>query len=196
MDLSWLATGLAIYLTILGLEVVDRTNMLVISLSAKRRPREVWIGASLAFVLSTAIAVTIGALFVNLLVQHLFYLRLAGGLFVISYGAWMLLRRGAEEEPPAPTGVHRTVLEAFLFVLLLEMGDDTQILTVLFVASTRNLLLVMVAASLGLVSTSAIGARAGGFLRQRLSPLAMTRISSVVIITVGLLLVVYAFSPF
>lgn len=193
---GWLLDGAAVYVTILLLEVVDRTNMVTISLAAKRRPRDVWIGASLAFVLSTALAVTIGALFVDFLVRYLFYVKLGGGIFVAAFGAWGLLRAEREEEAAAaPPGVRRTVVEAFLLILALEMGDDTQVLTVLFVASLGNALLVFVAASLGLVTTSAVGSKTGSFLRRHVPPRTLARVSSGIIVAVGLVLVLLAFHP-
>lgn len=196
MDLGWVAAGLAVYLTLFGLEFVDRTNMMVVTLSSKRNPRYVWLGASFGFIVSTAIAVFIGALFLDLLVHDIFYVRLGGGIFVLGFGLWSLLRHREDEETVREVGTHQVVLQAFLIILLLEMGDDTQILTVLFVASLGNALLVFGAASLGLITTAAVGARAGAYLRKRVSPRLLERVSASIIITVGAVLILYALFPF
>ena len=61
-------------------------------------------------------------------------------------------------------------LTVFASVFIAELGDKTQLATLLFAADRQiNPMLVFIAASLALVLTSAIGVLAGGFISQHVN---------------------------
>jgi putative Ca2+/H+ antiporter (TMEM165/GDT1 family) len=65
----------------------------------------------------------------------------------------------------------KLALTVFGVVFLAELGDKTQLATLLFSAkSPDKLVIVFVGASLALVLTSAIGVLAGGLVAQYVSP--------------------------
>jgi putative Ca2+/H+ antiporter (TMEM165/GDT1 family) len=65
----------------------------------------------------------------------------------------------------------KLVATVFGIVFLAELGDKTQLATLLFASrSPDNLLTVFLGASLALVAASAIGVLAGGFAARYLDP--------------------------
>ena len=74
----------------------------------------------------------------------------------------------------------------FGIVFLAELGDKTQLATLLFAArSPGNLLTVFLGASLALVVASAIGVLAGGLVDQFLSPKLLSYIAGVGFVVIG-----------
>jgi len=196
MDLEWIAAGALVFATIFALEFVDRTNLANIALSSRNPPKQVWVGAALAFTASTAISVALGALVLGLLLPEILYIKVGGGAFIVAYGAWSLLRSGSEDIGDEKVSAEKVVVGTFSLILFLEMGDDTQILTILFVASLGNLLLVFFAALLGLLCMSAVGVSLGGYLKGKLPPKTVERVSSILMILVGIVLILIYSVPY
>lgn len=74
----------------------------------------------------------------------------------------------------------------FGIVFLAELGDKTQLATLLFAAKTPgSLLVVFIGASLALVVASAIGVLAGGLVAQYLSPRALSYIAGTGFVIIG-----------
>jgi putative Ca2+/H+ antiporter (TMEM165/GDT1 family) len=196
-----LAQAALVFAVIFGFELVDRTNFGVIALSARHPPGAVWQGAALAFLASTTVSVALGLAAVSYLSPYLVWVKVAGGLILLLFGLRGLLAGAAPEEnraeklaeaPLSPSQV-RTV--AFGLIFFLEMGDNTQVLTILFVASIRNALLVFVAAALALMSVAAIGARSGQFLRTRVPADRLERILAGLLCVIGALTILIALEP-
>ena len=75
----------------------------------------------------------------------------------------------------------------FGVVFLAELGDKTQLATLLFSAkSPDKLVIVFVGASLALVLTSAIGVLAGGLVAQYISPKVLSIVAGIGFILIGL----------
>ena len=75
----------------------------------------------------------------------------------------------------------------FGVVFLAELGDKTQLATLLFSAkSPDKLVIVFVGASLALVLTSAIGVLAGGLVAQYVSPRVLSVVAGIGFILIGL----------
>jgi len=74
----------------------------------------------------------------------------------------------------------------FGVVFLAELGDKTQLATLLFAAkSPGNLALVFIGASLALVVASAVGVLAGAFIAQYVSPRLLSYVAGVGFIVIG-----------
>ena len=190
MDLA--ASFALVFLVVGGTEFIDRTNFALIGLAARYSPVSVWAGAAAAFVITTAVAVVAGALLIDALRPELIWLRIGGGVFLIGYAVY--LWRVPESERGLPAG--RTAgVTAFLTILLLEMGDTTQLLTIGFVFSLGDPVLVGLAAGLALVAVAATAAFLGSRLGARFEPRALEKYVVVVLALVGLLTVVFAIEP-
>jgi putative Ca2+/H+ antiporter (TMEM165/GDT1 family) len=71
-------------------------------------------------------------------------------------------------------------------VFLAELGDKTQLATLLFSARNPNArLLVFLAAAAGLVLAAAIGVLAGAFVAQHVNTKVLARIAGVAFIVIG-----------
>jgi putative Ca2+/H+ antiporter (TMEM165/GDT1 family) len=71
-------------------------------------------------------------------------------------------------------------------VFLAELGDKTQLATVLFASDRQNsALAVFLAASLALVATSAIGVAAGNLLSHYVNPRHLALVAGVGFIVIG-----------
>lgn len=80
----------------------------------------------------------------------------------------------------------KLLTSVFGIVFLAELGDKTQLATLLFASrSAGNLLTVFVGASLALVLASAIGVAAGGIVSQYLSPRLLSFVAGAGFILIG-----------
>lgn len=176
-----------------GLELVDRTSFSLIAIAAKQSPFLTWVGGALAFLVSSAIAVSIGAAFVALLgPSRLGLLRAGGGAFLIGYAVWLYFH---EEDPEAPAARgHSAIAVAFIATVLLEMGDTTMIFQTVFVA-TYGVLVVFVAGATALIAVAAFASFVGGRLGAGVKPLLLKRIVVAVLVVVGSLTILYGLSP-
>jgi putative Ca2+/H+ antiporter (TMEM165/GDT1 family) len=81
----------------------------------------------------------------------------------------------------------KLAVTVFGVVFLAELGDKTQLATLLFAAkSPENLITVFIAASLALVATSAIGVVAGGFVAQYVSPKLLSYVAGAGFVIIGI----------
>ncbi|MBK7644325.1 MAG: TMEM165/GDT1 family protein [Planctomycetes bacterium] len=78
-------------------------------------------------------------------------------------------------------------LTIFSSVFVAELGDKTQLSTLLFAADARHSRwTVFAAASLALVSTSALGVLAGSLLGKSLSPMLLRYLAGIGFIAIGI----------
>ncbi len=85
----------------------------------------------------------------------------------------------------------RTLLPIFLSVFLAELGDKTQLATLLFATNEQlSRLSIFIAASSALVCSSLLAVLVGGQLTRLLSPTALQTIAGVGFITIGIWILV------
>jgi putative Ca2+/H+ antiporter (TMEM165/GDT1 family) len=195
VDVSWAPGFLLVFAVVGGFELLDRTSFALIVLAARSRPLGTWVGGAAAFVATTVIAVTVGAALATALgPSRVGWIRVAGGAFLIAYALWTYLHPEAEEELEARTKSRSAFLAAFLTIFLLEQGDTTQILEVLFVSSW-GWLVVLVAGSLALVAVATWDVLLGRYLGARVEPAMLRRVVVIVLLVVGALTILYGLSP-
>ena len=87
----------------------------------------------------------------------------------------------------------KVFLTVFGTVFLAELGDKTQLATVVFAANKEvNLWLVFAGASLALVLASAIGVLAGGFVAAHVSPRHLSYVAGTAFIAIGIWTIIAA----
>jgi len=81
----------------------------------------------------------------------------------------------------------KLAVTVFGVVFLAELGDKTQLATLLFSAkSPDNLFTVFMGASLELIATSAIGVAAGGLVAQYVSPKLLSYVAGAGFVVIGI----------
>lgn len=82
---------------------------------------------------------------------------------------------------------YKILSTVFISVFMAELGDKTQLATMLFAADKQaSKLTIFLGASLALVATSAIGVLAGDFISQYISPRQLQYIAGTGFIAIGL----------
>jgi Ca2+/H+ antiporter, TMEM165/GDT1 family len=188
--------GFAIVVGVIGgLELFDRTSFALIAIAARSRAGPTWAGGAAAFVLTTALAVSVGAALADALgAHHVTWLRIGGGSFLIGYAVWLYFR-GTEEEIGAEERTAASAfVAAFLTIFLLELGDTTMIFEIVFVTDF-GWLIVFVAGSLGLALVAAWDSYLGAHLGARVEPRLLQRIVVVVLMIVGAVTILYGLEP-
>lgn len=181
MDFAVLAI---VFGVILLSELPDKSMIATLVMGSRSNPLFVWIGASAAFLLHTVVAVLAGRLL--LLLPHSALEVIISALFV--GGACYLLfvpekveiekgedEAAAEAEKTMSTGL-KVILTAFGVILLGELGDITELMTVNLVAKYHNPLSVGVGAGLAFLADAALAAFAGRAL-LRVLPVRRIRIA-------------------
>ncbi len=174
MNLSILAITFGL---IFVAELPDKTMIAAIVLSSRYRPLAVWIGAAVAMVVNSAVAVLAGRLLE--LLPHRWVQAVVAALF--AGGALYLLlvnedveKQVGEEEAARVRSDRRVALGAFTVIVVAELGDLTQILTANLVAHYHSPWSVFVGSSAALVTVMGVGV-VGGRVLLRVLPLSTIR---------------------
>ena len=169
-------------------EIGDKTQLLALLLAAKyRRPAPIMAGILVATLANHAAAGALGTLVHGLVDPQWLRWLLAASFFAVA--VWMLVPDQADEESAAANsgrwGVFGVTTVAFF---LAEMGDKTQIATVMLAARFDDLLAVTAGTTLGMMAANVpavlLGEKAVKFV-----PLHWVhRASAVVFATIGVVI--------
>lgn len=196
-----LIEGVGIFAVVALLQIPGKSNFGVITLASRHSHRDVFVGASLGLATATVVSVGLGYGAETVLGPYLLWVKVVGGCALIAFGVRELLRapspvREPGEGTPSSARLPRQVATiAFGLAFLLEMGDNTQILAIVFVASTGNVLLVFFAATAALVTITALSARAAGYLREHVPEERLRAVLGSALIVVGALTIVFSVFP-
>jgi putative Ca2+/H+ antiporter (TMEM165/GDT1 family) len=194
VDLGNIGGFLIVFAVVAGFELFDRTSFATMALASRHHPIPTWAGAALAFVASSAIAVSVGAALVALLgPSRIGLVRVLAGSFLIAYALW-LWYRGPDVATEEATSARTAMVAAFATVFLLELGDTTMIVEILFVTDW-GWLLVFAAGSLALIVVAAWASWLGNRLGKRVEPMLLHRIVVGILLAVGALTIAYGLAP-
>ncbi|MGH9091101.1 MAG: TMEM165/GDT1 family protein [Acidimicrobiales bacterium] len=171
--------AVTVFLLVAVAELPDKTMIATLVMGSRSRPLLVWLGAAGAFLVHVTAAVAAGRLLallphrtVEIVTTVLFF---AGAVYLLVVPERSQEQRGAEEGArDLPERTWRVVGTAFVVILVGELGDLTQILTVNLEARYHQPASVFVGAYLALLTVAAIGAF-GGRALLRVVPLAAVR---------------------
>lgn len=185
-----------IAVTIFIVELTDKDALLLLTLATKIRPWTAFAAGSTAFTITSAIIVSVGYFLIQII--PIFWVRLVGGLVMISFAIVEYLR-GEDDEEDEKKLLNRTLkktnwsifLGAVSLLMLLDLaGDATEVLTIVYVAKFSNALLVFLGAVAALVSASALETMLGRKLGKILSASKIRILSLVVFFLIGSYIVV------
>jgi Ca2+/H+ antiporter, TMEM165/GDT1 family len=96
------------------------------------------------------------------------------------------------ETPPNPnlqkSGMWTTFFSTFITIFLAEMGDKTQLATLLLSAQSRSPWIVFLGAGTALIATSLVGVLLGRYLAKVLSPRTLDIAAGVLLMAISILL--------
>lgn len=149
MDAFFLSTGIVALA-----EMGDKTQLLALVLAARfRKPWPIVWGILVATLVNHALAGVLGAWLTTVMGPQT--LRWVLGLSFIAMAAWMLVpdRLDDQDTPQAPPlGIFATTAIAFF---LAEMGDKTQIATVMLAARYTDVVAVVAGTTMGMMLANA-----------------------------------------
>ncbi|MGD0477386.1 MAG: TMEM165/GDT1 family protein [Nitrososphaerales archaeon] len=191
-----LTTFAAIASALFVTELTDKDALLLLTLAAKTRAAVVFLAGATAFVMTTAIFVTVGTLISD--VVPILWVRLVGGAFMIGYGLWEargVVSQGFVEKEERSLERRSDGWAAFFSMVaalaLLDIaGDATEVLTIVLVAHYSNPILVFSAACAGLIAATAFETALGNRLGRMLTPKRMRYVSMVVFLVLGTYIII------
>ena len=194
-DFTLAAFG-TIAITIFIAELTDKDAFLLIALSSRVRARLVFLAGAVAFIFTTTVIIALGSALI--VVVPVYWVRLAGGVVMIAYGAWEargVVGMGAVAQEESRIENAQSAWKSFAAMVaglaLLDLaGDATEVLTIVFVARYPSALFVFSAACVALLSATAVETTLGSRLGRLLTPRRMRLLSAGVFLIIGVSIVV------
>jgi len=190
-----LTANASLFISVFGLiflaELPDKTAFATLLMAAQsRRPLGIFIGACLAFLVQTAVAILAGRVFGLLPVTVIH--RFSGCLFLVfSYLAWQRRQdvhsEGASE---SAAGFFKTMLGSFLVVFAAEWGDLTQLATAVLEARYHSPAILFTASTLALWTATGVAVAVGHRLKKSIPVQLLNGIAAVTMAIVGGVLLV------
>jgi len=174
-------------------ELGDKTQIAVITLSAKFKVFSVFSGAMLAFLLTTGIAVAIGDALT--LVLPAFWIRIIAAIIFLIFGLHTIISR-KDEERVKTKEARNAVFSSFSLITLMELGDKTQFAIIALSAEYKFPLLVFVGVIMAFALITGLGAVVGTAL-TRVVPLKYIQLGSgLVFVILGIVFLISAVSGY
>ena len=183
-----------LFFTVFGViflaELPDKTALAALILATRHRALPVFLGAALALIVQSVIAVVAGS-FMSRLPTRIVHV--GSGLLFIGCAILMWIRKHEDEdevttELEEKAGFWSALWTVFIVVFVAEWGDLTQIGTAGFAAKYNAWLTVFLASSLALCSVAALAVVVGNRAGKLLDPVLTQRAAAVVFAIVGVLL--------
>ena len=149
-------------------------------------------GARLAFLVQTAVAVAAGSVLQLLPTQPV---RIVAGLSFLVFAVPALRRKQADREPPKVRARAKPWIASFLVVFVAEWGDLTQLASAALVAVTGQPLSVAAGAIAALRLVTVLAAVAGARLGRMLAPTLLIRASAALLAAVNVFVLASATRP-
>ncbi|MDD2545849.1 MAG: TMEM165/GDT1 family protein [Burkholderiaceae bacterium] len=170
-------------------EIGDKTQLLSLVLAARfRKPWPIVLGIFVATLANHALAGAVGAWVTTVLGPDV--LRWVLGLSFIAMAAWMLIPDKLDDDDTASAprfGVFGTTLIAFF---LAEMGDKTQVATVMLAAQYNAYLWVVAGTTLGMMLANAPVVWLGERITRLLPIRVVHVVSAIIFLGLGLVALV------
>jgi len=183
------------FIVIFVAELPDKTALAALILATKYRPRDVIVGACLAFLVQTVVAVAAVSIFTRL---PLMPIRIASGIGFLIFSVFAFLRKEEElgKKERATIDPRKSLkpiwLMSFLVIFAAEWGDLTQLATAALVAQNRHPLSVGIGAVLALWTVTVLAAVSGSRLSRFLKPALLNIMSGLLFAAIGIYLIATA----
>jgi len=187
--------SLTLFGTVFGIifiaELPDKTALAALVLATRHKALPVFLGASLALSVQSAVAVVAGSLLGKLDPR---YVHIGSGAVFVLFAVMMWFRKEEAEEGEAkePTGFWRSLATTFGVIFIAEWGDLTQLGTAALEARYHAWVTVMIASIAALWCVAALAVFVGNRAARLLDPHLTQKIAAVIFLIVGVVLVVNA----
>lgn len=175
---------------VLVLELGDKTQLATISLATRHPWAPVLAGAVTGLTAVTALGAILGGVLAAYLESWLTAIKIAGGILFIVFGLWSYLRE--EEAKPAAESTRGAFGSAFALNFVAELGDKTQLAVIVLAATYAAPASVFVGGSIGLAIIAVMSVAIGAALARVIQAKWLQRISTILFIAVGVVLIVEA----
>jgi putative Ca2+/H+ antiporter (TMEM165/GDT1 family) len=166
-------------------EIGDKTQLLALVLAARyRRPWPIVLGIVVATLVNHAIAGAVGSWVRSVVPPDVLRILLALSFFAVA--AWALKPDkldDADQPPISSRGVFAVTVVAFF---LAEMGDKTQVATVMLAAKFPSLVAVVIGTTLGMLLANVPVVFAGKLAAERIPFKAIRIVAAVIFAALGL----------
>jgi putative Ca2+/H+ antiporter (TMEM165/GDT1 family) len=164
-------------------ELGDKTQLMVFTLALRYGGKPVLAGAFLAFALLSGSAAIVGKGLGSLLSPDLIT-RISAWVFIL-FGLFMLLRKKEEETVEAKQTNRAGFLAAFSLIAISEMGDKTQIGTLLLSVKYQSFAAVFLGSLAALSLATLLGVLVAGRLHRFIPARYIAPVSGVLFILLG-----------
>jgi putative Ca2+/H+ antiporter (TMEM165/GDT1 family) len=166
-------------------EIGDKTQLLALLLAARfRRPVPIIFGILVATIANHALAGLVGAWVRTMLSPE--WLRWILGLSFIAVALWALKPDTLDEEEAGLTGRWGVFAITAIAFFLAEMGDKTQIATVMLAAKFESLIQVVVGTTLGMLIADVPAVFVGSLAALKLPVTLIRRIAAGIFAVLGI----------
>lgn len=163
-------------------EIGDKTQLLSLILAAKyRRPWPICLGILAATLVNHALAGAVGSLLARWLTPQILHWTVVASLLAMA--VWTLFPDRAEEAEAERGGNHSVVVATIIAFFLAEMGDKTQVATVVLGAQYHPLWQVIAGTTTGMMLANVPVVWLGSRFADRL-PLRATRVTAALLFAV------------
>lgn len=164
-------------------ELGDKTQLAALMLASKYSFSKVFLGIAIAVFLLQAIAVIGGAAAKSLIPSESITSLIAGTIFLI-FGIFIF--KESESENRSFKLSSSPFLASFLVFFWAELGDKTQLATMVKTATSHFPFATYIGASLGLLASNSIGMLIGQFAKGRISEKTLRFFGAFIFICFGL----------
>jgi putative Ca2+/H+ antiporter (TMEM165/GDT1 family) len=178
------------FLVVFLAEMGDKTQLIAMSFSAQYGIITVLTSVLSAVLINTLIAVTAGSLIFNIADKYILIIKLVSYLLFIGFGVYPLLvknKKSQDDEGKKRKVIINPFITIMIFFILSELGDKTQIVTVLLTVQNSSVIPVFLGASAGLFSANLIAISAAALIGKKVPSWIMEIISTWLFIAIGVI---------
>lgn len=176
---------LTTFFLILTAEMGDKTQLLVFALSMEFGAMPILSGALLAFVFLNGPGIFIGEK-IAYLISPIFIKSLSALIF-FAFGLYLFLERNKKEEKIRQHKRRNGFLIAFSSIFIGELGDKTQICSIVLGARFKDFGLVFSGCFLALLIATLLAVFLGNYIQKWLPKIPFKKISGLIMILTGVL---------
>ena len=166
-------------------EIGDKTQLLALVLAARfRKPWPIVAGIIVATLLNHFIAGVVGNWVAGFFTPALLHAILA--IAFLAVAGWTLIPDKLEEDEASRVRYHGAFITTLITFFIAEMGDKTQIATVMLAAQYDYLLMVVAGTTLGMLIANVPVVLAGNFAADRLPLKLIHRLAAAAFALLGL----------